>query len=103
MNGSLNTQEEPGSTDNRLSLSPGDYPFVKDWEDGQEYTLTIKVQQQTSGEFAVVSAEPQEEAPAEETPAEDTGEAIEETPPPGKQGGMNRNPAMARLMASKKY
>jgi len=52
-------EDEPGAYDNRLSLDPHDerWPFVLQWEDGEEYTLSIRVRQISPGEFEVLGAE----------------------------------------------
>jgi len=39
--------EEYGSTDNRMTLSPTTYEWVADLEEGKEYSLSIKVRVQT--------------------------------------------------------
>lgn len=92
-------QAEPGAGDNRLSLSPNDpaFDFVKAWEDGKSYTLTVTVTQVSPGEFEVVSAKPgpePEEGIGEESTEGGEAEATE------SEG--YRNPAIAKLMASEK-
>jgi hypothetical protein len=54
--------DEPGAYDNRLSLDPNDdrWPFVLDWEDGEEYTVTLRIRQISPGEFEVLSASTKE-------------------------------------------
>lgn len=52
-----NTTPDPGAVDNRLSLDPGDPRWakqIKDWEDGTDYTLKVKLRQISPGEFEVV-------------------------------------------------
>ena len=92
--------QDPGEIQNRLSLDPSNpnwRDFVGSWEDGQEYTLTVKVRQVSPGEFEVTSATPQE------TPTEDTGETGETMNEGGSEyGGGDMNPAVAKMMAGKK-
>lgn len=48
---------EPGALDNRLSLDPNDPRWgekISEWENGQEYTIQIRVRQVSPGEFEVV-------------------------------------------------
>ena len=74
MNGNM-MDSEAGASDNRLSLSVGDFPFINNWEDGKEYDIKLTVAQQSNGEFTVVDASECE------SPAEDAGgesEAAEE-------------------------
>ena len=78
-------ESEPGSTDNRLSLSVSEYPFIEDWEDSKEYTLTITVRQQAAGEFEVVSASPTGEAEEPETEDEAAVTPESATPEEGVQ------------------
>lgn len=89
------TGEEAGALDNRLSLNPND-PMWKDkvgeWEDGQEYNVTLKVRQISPGEFEVVGMEGGDAAEEAAEPA-DTVEG-EEDP-----AGEGENPAMMALMA----
>jgi hypothetical protein len=96
---------EPGASDNRLSLDPNDeaFGFTKDWEDGNNYRLTVEVTQVSPGEFEVTGAS--------EAPKEEGEEAM-----PDKEGAMGeagespeldrsttggdgyRNPAIAKIM-----
>ncbi len=94
MNGQINVQEEAGSTDNRLSLSPGEFPQIKDWEDGSKYTVTLTVVQQSPGEFDVVSVDTAGEAEAEEAAPEAQAEPAGE----GEGEGGYPNPAVRRMM-----
>ena len=60
---------DPGAEDNRLSLDPNNPDWkeaIADWEDGQEYTLTVKVNQISPGEFTVIKVLPESESDAEE-------------------------------------
>lgn len=98
MNGQINVQEEAGSTDNRLSLSPGEFPEIKDWQDGTKYRLTLEVVQQSSGEFDVVSVEDARESEA--TEAAPAGEAEAEPGEAEAQGGYP-NPAVRRMMSGR--
>ncbi len=95
MNGQINVDEEPGSVDNRLSLSPGEFPQIKQWQDGSQYKLTLTVVQQSPGEFNVVSIDTAGEAEGEEAAPEtaETGEPAGE----GEEGGYP-NPAVRRMM-----
>lgn len=50
---------EPGELDNRLSLTPSQFPAVKGWKDGETYELSdlgegVKLRQISPGEFEVV-------------------------------------------------
>ena len=86
--------EEAGASDNRLSLSVGDNPAVKDWEDGKQYKVSMTVRQQTPGEFIVVGAVEGEPADSEE------GEKPEAPAPDGTSNpGATGNPAVDKLMA----
>lgn len=103
------TQNEPGASDNRLSLDPNDptFDFTKDWEDGEIHVLTnVRVTQISPGEFEVMGAEAGEED-AEGAPEEAKGamgvaqdEGEPETEPTGGTG--TRNPVLAKLMAGEK-
>jgi hypothetical protein len=90
--------DEAGAQDDRLSLTPSKFPIVADWEDGQTYTITLKVEQISPGEFQVLSADkpgtPQLEEPGTEQQPE--GEPVnEEKAPAGPP-----NPAVQRMMTS---
>lgn len=88
--------DEAGAAEERLSLTPSKYPFVEDWEDGQTYTITLKVQQISPGEFQVMSATTPGDGTPEEPGTETQPEAEpnnEETPPPGPV-----NPAVRGMM-----
>jgi hypothetical protein len=85
--GAASAGTEAGAVSNRLSLDPSEFPDTQNWEDGKEYTLTVKVNQISPGEFEVI------EATADESPAE---EAEEPAPMPMK--GKSKNPAVAGLM-----
>ena len=79
---------DPGAMDNRLSLDPNDPNWkeaIADWEDGEEYTLTVKAIQISPGEFEVT-----EVTPEEESPAEDAAPVEEAEPAPMKGKGMMR-------------
>lgn len=88
--------EEAGSYDNRLSLDPNDerWPFVADWEDDEEYTVTLRIRQISPGEFEVLEAETEdyEEGEEENTGDVKTGKRVqkakesESTKKPGGKG-----------------
>ena len=98
--------DEPGSTDNRLTLDPSAFGgFAQDWEDGQEYSMTVRVRQVSPGEFEVIDAkgsqadseesgEPPMQGTEEETPAGENMDA--------KGRGTYPNPAVARMMSGPK-
>ena len=52
--------DEPGAVDNRLSLTPSDFPAVAKWRDGETYDLSelgnAKLRQISPGEFEVIPA-----------------------------------------------
>lgn len=77
---------DPGAVDNRLSLDPNDARWkdmLAEWEDGQEYTVTLTITQLSPGEFEVSRVSGEGESPAEEaTPKE------EPEPTPMKGRGM---------------
>lgn len=84
--------DEPGETDNRLSLIPSDFPAIEGWEDGEEYSLTdlpkgTKLRQISPGEFEVIPP-----MPAAEDAAEDEEEPKKSAPVAGKPRA-----AMARM------
>lgn len=95
-------QDEVGATDNRLSLNPNQFEGMKDWTDGEEYTMTVKVRQVAAGEFQVLDAQPQ---PAEENPEPGTEQQPEAEPTENEKeaGGPPSNPAVRSMMAGKKY
>lgn len=90
-------EAEPGATDSQLTLSPADYAFTKDWEDGQTYKLTIEVTQVAPGQFRVDTAAPSEIASEEEGPATEE-EAGYEQP---TNSNTYSNPAVAKMMAKR--
>jgi len=64
--------DEPGAVENRLSLDPTNDAWadtIGNWDDGEEYTVEVKVRQISPGEFEVLEATPKEEAEEEEQPA----------------------------------
>jgi hypothetical protein len=87
-------QDEGGSQDNRLSLNPTDdrWPFVGSWEDGKNYTVTLKINQVSPGEFEVLSAESEGSAEPGDTATEDKTEGAMPT-----RSGYS-NPAVAGMM-----
>jgi hypothetical protein len=104
MNASTVT-DEPGSTDDRLTLSVANHPEIEDSKDGNSYRISGVFTQQATGEYSLdelTSFEPAE-ATAEE-PSEpsgegeasagnDSGAAFEEKAKTGY-----RNPAVDRMM-----
>jgi hypothetical protein len=100
------TQNEPGASDNRLTLDPNDtaFDFTKEWSDGEDYVLkNVRVRQLSSGEFEVLSAEEGDDA-EDKTPAGrrgamgESGEATEMGTSNEGGDGM-RNPAIAKIMS----
>lgn len=98
---------EPGASDNRLSLSIGDNPFLKSLEDGNEYDLVVKVRQASPGEFVVIKASPasgggeaEEEGEGEEMMSE--GGKGESEPAADSGEADYPNPAVARMMRGKR-
>lgn len=84
--------DEPGAVDNRLTITPSDFPVTESWEDGGIYSLSqlgadVKIRQISPGEFEVLPgmAEPSEGA------EEETGEE-------GEGEGEVENPAMSAMM-----
>lgn len=89
--------DEAGATDDRLSLTPSKFPVIEDWEDGQTYTLSVKVEQISPGEFKVLTATsgagaPEEPGTEQQTQGEQVNEEKEPAGPP--------NPAVQRMMTS---
>lgn len=81
---------EPGEVSNRLSLDPSAFPITQAWEDGKEYTLVVKVNQISPGEFEVLEAT--------ENGATEEAEPVEETEAMPMMNGKSKNPAVAGLM-----
>lgn len=105
--GRYSQSQDPGEIENRLSLNPSDpdfKDFVGNWQDGEEYTMTVTVRQVSPGEFEVTKAVPQD-TPAEETgeapAAADEGETASGDEPQGTDTYGNMNPAVARMMNKK--
>lgn len=89
---------EQGATDNRLTINPSDFNGIaEDWQDGETYTVTLKIRQTSPGEFVVADMK------ESESPAEDAAEpqAAEESEAgqagSGGDGGYG-NPAIERMM-----
>lgn len=104
MNDGIMSYDEAGATDNRLSLTPSQFPFTKDWKNGSTYKMTVEVRQISDGEFEVIKADAQgapaetEEPGTQEQPSGDqqaAGAGEGETP------GNYPNPAVAKMMQSK--
>lgn len=89
--GVSSVDDQPGATDNRLSLSIGDHPEIKDWQDGKTYRLELVVEQQATGEFNVVSAQGEEAEPGEGNQSPTPDAEAQET------GSDYPNPAVARM------
>jgi len=88
---------DPGAVDNRLSLDPNNVDWadeIADWEDGSEYTLTIKVTQISPGEFEVNEVTPEAESESEDTAPEEEEEPMMK----GKTGG-KVNKAVRNMMS----
>lgn len=51
-------QDEPGAVDNRISLTPADFPAVAKWRDGETYNLSelgaAKIRQISPGEYELI-------------------------------------------------
>jgi len=70
---------DPGAEDNRLSLDPNNPDWkeaIADWEDGQEYELSVKVRQISPGEFEVIEVTPESESSDEEAAPEEESEPM---------------------------
>lgn len=84
---------DPGSVDNRLTLDPGDkrwYAVLKKWEDGEDYSITVKARQLSPGEFEVLSVKAKA-APTSDEPAEPAEEEDDDEPAPApKRGRVNK-------------
>ncbi len=70
------TPEEPGAVDNRLSITPSDFPAVADWEDGQSYDISelgegVQLRQISPGEFEVMPGSDAENAGEDAAPGEE--------------------------------
>jgi hypothetical protein len=102
--------EEYGSTDNRMTLSPTTYDWVGEMESGKEYTVSCKVRVQTPGRMAVVAAvkppemEAAEGEPGTESPDVEGDHDLSGTPG-GREGEapqmVTGNPAVDSLMAKR--
>ncbi len=91
--------DEAGAMEERLSLTPSKYPMLEKWQDGSTYTITLKVEQVSPGEFEVISAtSPGADMPKEPgTETQPEGEQMnEEKEPAGPP-----NPAVQRMMSSR--
>lgn len=92
------------SSENSLSLNPNDFQQVADWEDGQTYSVTLKVKQSAPGEFEVLDVTQAEAEGADESGTGDEAEAGaddgggEGEAPPAKAKGRYSNPAVAQMM-----
>lgn len=99
--GGLNAStQDPGEIENRLSLNPSDpdmRDFLGSWSDGQDYTLILKVNQISPGEFQVTKATPQDSS-SEET--DEQPGATDEAQGTDAYGDVN--PAVAKMMSGPK-
>lgn len=89
--------DEAGANDNLLQLNPSDPNFtdiVGDWQDGEEYTITLRVTQVSPGMYTptkAVSGEPAGDEQAQAAaPGSDEGE--------GDEQPMSSNPAVDKLL-----
>lgn len=103
MNGKMMAEQAPvveneaGGSDNTLTWSPGDFPETQEWEDGQEYTVTLTIRQTSPGQAEVLSMGNKEAAEAEEGPEPSEEAGVTEP----TNSNSYPNPAVARLMARK--
>jgi len=90
--------DEAGAAEDRLSLTPSKFPFTEDWQDGQTYTITAKVQQISPGEFQVMEAT----SPGADMPAEPGTEVQPEAEPNNEDEAPAAppNPAVRGMMKS---
>lgn len=93
----MTMQSEPGATDNQLTLGVDGNEFIKDWEDGNSYTLTVEVTQVAPGQFRVDKAVPEDQG-ENEGPAPDEAAGYEE---PTNSGDYAENPAVAKMLAKR--
>jgi hypothetical protein len=93
--------DEGGAVDNRLSLTPDQFPFTKDWKDGSTYSLSVQIRQISPGEFEVVKADEAGEPTAPEPGNEEqpSGEQQTTTEPEGESPSDYPNPAVAKMMS----
>lgn len=92
-------QDEAGASDNRLSWTPSEFPETEDWEDGKEYTVTLRIRQTAPGEGQILTLA-SAGGPPKESPNDTEGVTGEDEG--GGGAAEYENPAIARLMASKK-
>lgn len=90
---------ETGGSDNTLTWSPGDFPVTQDWEDGEEYTVTVTIRQTAPGQAEVLTLTPKGEEGGEEEGPEASEEAGYTEPT--NSNSYPSNPAVAKLMAAK--
>lgn len=90
---------EAGASDNRLSINPNDFDGIaKTWEDGKEYTLEIRVVQESPGEFTVTDLK---ETGAGEEAVETPEAEPAEGEPAAPAGPAYGNPAVAKMMQAR--
>lgn len=90
---------EPGATDNRLSLNPSQFEGMADWQDGETYEMTVRVRQVSQGEFEVLDATPSEAEPEEEPGMKEPQASENEGAEPESN---YPNPAVAKMMKGRK-
>lgn len=89
--------DEAGASDNRLTITPSEFPETEEWQDGKRYTVRLEIEQVSPGEFTVMSLKSMPAAQTEEPGTERQPEAEpteEEKEPAGPP-----NPAVQRMMA----
>lgn len=89
---------EPGASDNRLTWSPGDYPETQEWQDGQQYTVTLTIRQTSPGEAEVLSLASKDNQQEEGAPVESEEAGVTEP----TSSNDYPNPAVGRLMQGQK-
>lgn len=93
---------QAGELDNRLDLSVGEFPDIKDWEDGKRYRVTMDIEQVSPGKFEALRMLKGDEINADETESSDETPSAkseqasaDQTQDESPQYG---NPAVADLM-----
>lgn len=80
--------QDPGAVDNRLSLDPNDPNWketISDWEDGEDYTVTVTMRQISPGEYEVTGLTSESEGAGESDSADEETE-----PEPKMKPGVRR-------------
>lgn len=99
--GNVGGEEDPGSVDSRLSLDPNDERWsdsIADWEDGAEYSITLRVRQMSPGEYEILEAEAEEMEEGGDEELEQAEPVEDVTSVPAKTG---RSPRTAQARASR--